>query len=113
MNKLKEHLECNDKNDKYIQSLRKVYLVGYWARYGVLEFPYTGKMVEDSEFGLIPLVYDFDDHNGTYDEYVLRKLNHVTTGQVITYAFNKEIAQMLVDKLNMLEEMKKDDDLWV
>lgn len=113
MRKLKEHLKENSKNNKYIQSLRKVYLVGYWARYGVLAFPYAGKMVENNEFGLIPLVYDFDDHNGTYEEYVLRELNQVTTGQVITYTFNEHIAQMLVDKLNMLEEMKKDDDLWV
>lgn len=29
MNKLKEHLDCDN---KYVQSLRKVYLVGFWAR---------------------------------------------------------------------------------
>lgn len=113
MSKLKAHLEYNDKNNKYIQSLRKVYLVGYWASYGVLEFPYSGKMVEDDLFGMAPLVYDFDDHNGTYGEYVLRKINEVTSGGTITYCFNKEIAEMLVDKLNMLEVMKKENDLWV
>ena len=111
--KLKEHLEYNDKNNKYIQSLRKVYLVGYWARYGVLEFPYAEKMIEDKLFGMTPLVYDFDDHNGTYDEYILRKINDVTTGQIIIYCFNKELAEMLADKLNLLKEMKKEDDLWV
>ena len=107
MCKLKEHLKYNSKNNKYIQSLRKVYLVGYWARYGVLEFPYSGKMVEDSEFGLIPLVYDFDDHNGTYNEYVLRKLNDVTTGQVITYAFNKHIANSIAEQYNELYSYRK------
>lgn len=107
MFKLKEHLECNDKNDKYIQSLRKVYLVGCWAKYGVLEFPYTGKMVDDNEFGLIPLVYDFDDHNGTYNEYVLRKLNEVTTGQIITYTFNEHIANSIAEQYNELYSYKK------
>lgn len=107
MSKLKKHLKDNSKNNKYIQSLRKVYLVGYWARYGVMSFPYAGKMVEDSEFGLIPLVYDFDDHNGTYSEYVLRKLNHVTTGQIITYTFNEHIANSIAEQYNELYLYRK------
>lgn len=82
-------------------------MVGYWARYGVLEFPYAGRLIEDSEFGLIPLVYDFDDHNSTYDEYVLRKLKDVTTGQVITYAFNKHIADFIAEQYNKLYSYKK------
>lgn len=108
MHKLKEYLECNDKNDRYIQSLRKVYLVGYWARYGVLEFPYAGKLVEDNLFGMTPLVYDFDDHNGTYDEYILRKINDVTSGGVVIYCFNQKVAEMLAYKLNLLEERKRE-----
>lgn len=107
MRKLKEHLKENSKNNKYIQSLRKVYLVGYWARYGVLAFPYAGKMVENNEFGLIPLVYDFDDHNGTYDGYVLRELNQVTTGQIITYTFNEHIANSIAEQYNELYLYRK------
>lgn len=107
MSKLKEHLKDNSKNNKYIQSLRKVYLVGYWARYGALAFPYAGKMVENNEFGLIPLVYDFDDHNGTYGEYVLRELNQVTTGQIITYTFNEHIANSIAEQYNELYSYRK------
>lgn len=100
MKKLKEHLEYNDKNYKYIQSLKKVYLIGYWARYGIREYPYAGEMVEDKVFSYTPLVYDFDDHNGTYGEWILRKINDVTTGGVIIYCFNKELAEQLVDIYN-------------
>ena len=100
MSKLKTRLEYNNKNNKYIESLKKVYLIGHWARYGVLEFPYAGKMVEDDLFGMTPLVYDLDDHNGTYAEYILTKINDVTTGDIIIYTFDRNAAQALSDKLN-------------
>lgn len=100
MSKLKTRLEYNNKNNKYIESLKKVYLIGHWARYGVLELPYAGKMVEDDLFGITPLVYDLDDHNGTYAEYILTKINDVTTGDTIIYTFNRNLAQALSDKLN-------------
>ena len=100
MSKLKTRLEYNNKNNKYIESLKKVYLIGHWARYGVLELPYAGKMVEDDLFGMTPLVYDLDDHNGTYAEYILTKINDVTTGDIIIYTFDRNAAQALSDKLN-------------
>lgn len=108
MRNLKEHLKCIDKNYSYIRSLPKVYLIGYWARYGVIEFPYAGKMVEDEVFGMTPLVYDFTDHNGTYDEWVLRKIQDTTTGQAVIYCFDKQIAQRLADKLQAEYEYSKE-----
>lgn len=101
---MEKHLEFNNKNQKYINSLKKVYLIGCWARYGIMEFPFTGEFVEDELFGMTPLVYDFDDHNGTYDEWVLRKIQNTTTGQVIMYCFNKELAQRYADNLQRLYE---------
>lgn len=71
-----------------------------------MAFPYAGEMAEDNEFGLIPLVYDFDDHNGTYGEYVLRKLNRVTTGQMITYTFNEPIANSIAERFNKLTNIE-------
>lgn len=108
MKKLKEHLEYNNKNEKYINSLSKVYLIGYWARYGVREYPYSGQMVEDEEFGMTPLVYDFDDHNGTYNEWILRKIQNTTAGQVIMYCFKEQLANIYADKLQKLYDFEKE-----
>ena len=107
MHKPKSRLEYTSKTAHYIDSLPRVYLVGYWARYGVLSFPYAGKMVEDPLFGLTPLVYDLDDHNGTHAEYILRKINDVTTGGVLIYCFDELLAHRLADTYNALSDYNK------
>lgn len=90
---LKDRLEDNNKTKEYLQTLKKVYLIGCWARFGVREHYFAGQFVEDDYLGYVPLVYDFDDHNGTYSEWILRKINETTTGSVYGYSFNKEFAE--------------------
>ena len=103
------HILSNTKNNnEMIKSSPKVYLVGYWAKYGVMELPYAGKMVEDDTFGLVPLVYDFNDFNGEREVWFIRKITEATSGGKVIYTFNKDIAEMLADKLNMLEELTKE-----
>lgn len=97
---MKKVLHNNAKTKKYLDSLKKVYLIGCWARFGVWEFPFTGKFVHDDVLGYVPLVYDYDDRNGTVDNYYLRKLTDVTTGSIIEYSFSKEHAQYIADALN-------------
>lgn len=93
---MNQRLKWNEKNDRFVKSLPKIYLVGYWASYGVMEYPFANKYTKDG----IPYVYNFDDHNGTYDEYVLEPITNVTTGVIKVWSFNKAIANEIVDVYN-------------
>jgi len=93
---LEKYLDCTPENAAYVESLPKIYLIGCWMRFGVREYPNT-LQVDEKGF---PLVYDLDDHNGYYEEYVLRPIHEVTTGQVYAWSTDKETAQSLADMLN-------------
>lgn len=95
-----KRLKYNNKNYKKVNNCPKVYLIGCWARYGVREYPFAGKFVDNEFWYKEPLVWDFDDHNGTYDEWVLRPISHTTTGNCLIYCFDGVLAQYLADKLN-------------
>ena len=95
MKKLKSVLESNNKNDKFIKSLPKIYGIFCWNRYGFWDFPFSGQFQDN-----MPLVYDFDDGNGCYEHYVLRKLNEVTTGSYLTFTFDEETARRIADTFN-------------
>lgn len=84
---LRKHLPYNQKTKDKLAKLPKIYLVACWAHYGVLDFPFSGKYkkVKDADGPLvryIPLVWDFDDHNGVYPEYVLRPITWTTTAAI-------------------------------
>lgn len=84
---LRKRLPCNQKTKDKLAKLPKIYLIACWAHYGVLEFPFSGKYkkVKDADGPLIryiPLVWDYDDHNGTYPEYVLRPITWTTTAAI-------------------------------
>lgn len=99
---MNQRLKCNEKNDRFVESLPKIYLVGYWARYGVREYPFANKYTKDG----IPYVYNFDDHNGTYDEYILEPITNVTTGIIKVWSFNKAIANEIVDMYNTINNFE-------
>ena len=84
---------------KYLSSLPKIYLVGCWATYGVREYPFTEKYFSENGFS-VPLVYDYDDHNGTCDNWYLRRLNYVTSGQIIMWTQNKAVADKIAELFN-------------
>ena len=96
---MKKILKNNSKTKAYLDSLPKIYLVGCWAKYGVSEYPFTGKYIEYHDYS-IPLVYDYDDHNGTCDNYYLRRLDYVTTGQIIMWTQNKSVANKVAELFN-------------
>ena len=78
---LRKHLPHNQKTKDKLAKLPKIYLIACWARYGVLEFPFSGRYKKIDKKP-IPLVWDFDDHNGTYPEYVLRPITWTTTAAI-------------------------------
>ena len=85
---------------EYLKSLSKFYLVACWARYGVVEFPYSGKDVFDEKEGHVPMIWEYDDHNGTSDEYYLRKITGTTTAAIWNWYNNKSVAEYAAKKLN-------------
>ena len=95
---LRKHLPDNEKTRDKLAKLPKIYLIACWAHYGVIEFPFSGKYkkVKDADGPLIryiPLVWDFDDHNGVYPEYVLRPITWTTTAAIRGWVSNEQQAK--------------------
>ena len=52
---------------KKMEKCKSIYIVGYWARFGVQEYKRTGKWkIVDGQ--PIPVVWYYNDHNGSYEE---------------------------------------------
>ena len=104
---MRKVLKSTPKTEVYLDSLPKIYLVACWAGYGVMEFPFTGKYVQDKYRNNIsvPLVYDYDDFNGTCDNWYLRKITNTTTGQIVVWTQSKSVASKIAELFN--KEMEK------
>ena len=104
---MKKCLNNTAKTQKYLASLPKIYLVACWAKYGVREYYFSGKY-ERNENGIdIPLVYHYDDCNGTCDNYWLRRINHTTTGSIVLWTQMKSVASKVAELFN--KEMGYED----
>lgn len=102
---MRQILKNNSKNREFLDSLPKIYLVGIWAQYGVMEYPFTGKYEQNDNGISIPIVYDYDDHNGTCDNYYLRRIDHTTTGQIVLWTQSKSVASKVVELFNKEMEL--------
>ena len=96
---MRKVLKNKPKTRAYLDKLPKIHMVGCWAKYGVRTFPFTGKYITEDGVN-IPLVYDYDDHNGTCDNYYLRRLDYTTTGSVIMWTQNEEVARRIAELFN-------------
>lgn len=83
-----------------LEKLDTIYMVGIWARAGVREFWNSGKVNKDG----IPLVYNYDDHNGTADQYELVPITWTTTGTILCWTTSKTYAQYLADAVNAYDK---------
>lgn len=92
---MKKRLINNEETKKYLEPLRKVYFIGFWAGWGYREHYFSGKFTE-SHNRYQPLVWDYDDHNGTDDAYYLRPIDFTTTGYMYTWTFDKNVAEDIV-----------------
>lgn len=97
---MRKVLKNNSETKAYLDSLPKIYMVGFWAKYGVREFPFTGKYEQDEKGISIPIVYDYDDHNGTCDNWYLRRLDHTTTGWILMWTQQEGIANKVAELFN-------------
>lgn len=96
---MKKILKNSKKTKEYLDGLPKIYLVACWAKYGVREYPFTEKYFNENGIS-IPIVYDYDDHNGTCDNWYLRRLDYVTTGQIAIWTQNKSVAMKIARLFN-------------
>ena len=95
---MKKILDNSKETRDYLNYLKNVYLVACWASYDVMEFPFSGKY-KDKEH-LQPLVWQYDDFNGTADTWYLRPIEDTTTGSIYLWAFSKEDAYRIAEKKN-------------
>lgn len=93
---LRKHLPDTPKTKEYLSKLPRIYLIACWAHYGTLEFPFSGKYKKVNNKP-VPLVYDFDDHNGVYPEYVLRPITWTTTGAIRGWVRDEQQAKDIAE----------------
>lgn len=94
---IKKRLKLTPKTKEYLKSLPKIYLVVRYAKWCVLEVPFSGRFAKDGK----PLVYVYDDFNGEEEPaYYLRSTKYATGGYVLTWCLEYEDAQNVADKLN-------------
>lgn len=91
-------LKNTPKTKKYLDSLPKVYAVFHWAKWGMLELPWSGKYTKGDI--AVPLVYNYYDANGTCDEYHLVPITHCSSGRFWGWFEDKEAARTEQAKLN-------------
>ena len=80
---------------RILSDCRTIYLIGHWAKYGYLPLPFADKYKFTE-----PLVWMFNDNNGTHDEFILTPITKTTTGNIIGWTFDEEEAKKKVAKLN-------------
>ena len=107
---MRKVLKNTPKTKAYLDSLPTIYMVGCWAKYGVREYPFTGKYKKDKYYDIsVPLVYQYDDHNGTCNNYYLRSIVETTSGSTIMWTEFEDVAYKVAELLNKeLKERWKD-----
>lgn len=93
---MKKILENTAETREYLESLSKIYMIARWAGWGVREFPFAGKCTADG----IPLIWMYDDQNGTRDCYLLHKLTDTTTGWIYAWTTSKSRAEEIAAAMN-------------
>jgi hypothetical protein len=95
---LRKILKNTAKTKAYLDSLPKVYGIFLWAKWGILELPWSGKYTKGKT--PVPLVYNYYDNNGTYDEYHLVPITYCSGGAFWDWCETKEDAKYVQEKLN-------------
>ena len=73
---MRKILKSTQKTKEYLDSCKKIYAIFLWAKWGMLELPWSGFYDHEGE----PLVYIYYDANGLCDEYHLVPVSHASSG---------------------------------
>lgn len=90
---MKRILQDTPKTKKFLDSLPTLYFIGVWIGCGVREIKFSGKCDTDG----MPLVYDYYDGNGTCSEWLLIRLENVTTGSILAWGLSKQACRALAE----------------
>lgn len=86
---------------KKIEKSTPIYMIGFWAKWGVRKYEWTGKWYHEKDTGIvIPIVWHYDDRNGTYDNWIKLRLDLTTCGIMYDWTFSKEVAKRTAEMLN-------------
>ena len=91
-------LKNTAKTKVYLDSLSKVYGIFLWAKWGILELPWSGKYTKGDI--AVPLVYHYYDANGMCDEYHLVPITSCSSGAFWDWYETEEGAKYAQEKLN-------------
>lgn len=94
---MRKNLKATPKTKKTLDSMEKLYGVFLWAKWGILELPWTGKY--DKKTGL-PLVYIYYDFNGERDGYRLGTIRSASSGGFWGWYEDKAEAELVSKVLN-------------
>lgn len=104
---MKKLLPNNAKTKKYLDKLPQMYIVAFWAAYGVEGFAWSGKFTTNTHTGHVePLVWKYDDYNGERDNWILVPIHCVTSGAIMTWTQDKEMAHRIAYALNVQTTLK-------
>lgn len=95
---MRKILPNNARTLRRLGKMPKIYAIGCWAGFGVRGYYFSGKFAAD---GITPLVWDYEDCNGTCDEWRLRNIYHATTGRIYGWSNNMAVAQHIADQMNI------------
>lgn len=106
MNKVHKKLKTNGnvldnckEAREYLDSLPKAYIAACWAGWGVRDFPFSGRYLDQQK--TIPLVWDYCDFNGAADEWRLVPINRTTTGMIMGWSFDEKMLRDYVRLKNI------------
>ena len=94
---MRKVLKNTARTKKYLDKLPKIYGIFLWAKWAILELPWTGKY--DKKTGL-PLVYIYRDANGACDEYYIAPISHASSGRFWNWYGTKDEAKEIQNNLN-------------
>lgn len=104
---MKHHLKNSGKTAKYLNKLPLMYIVACWANYGVMDYPWSGKWTKNKHTGhMEPLVWYYDDHNGTADEWYLVPIHLVTCSYIIMWTEDESAAHSVANALNIRRNIR-------
>lgn len=96
----KTHLPDNERTKRRLEQLPRIHILVKYAWYAVDSVPYAYTKVIDGD--PVPMVYVFDDHNGTYAEWKLIPATYVTTGGVYCWSIHENVIKTIAEHENKL-----------